>query len=149
MLKSQRPLPLPTAIADTKEPVPIGELFTYKEVAAALKLTPQTVMDWVKRGMVCSPLYFGANARFTRQMLDTMLAGPSIPGMHAVAESPRALTMKKAHDKKRRIKAIWSKPKKTGKPRTSTQRTSSPRTSSPRTSTKSTPRNTKRKGGKS
>ena len=64
---------------------------TYDEVAGLLKVTPQTVMEWVKRGQMESPLYLGSTARFRiASVQEVMHKGLQLPGTHTPALSPRA-----------------------------------------------------------
>jgi len=64
--------------------------WTYKEVAAIKRVTVQTVMEWVKRGCIPSPVYTGMTARFTAQQVAVILAGTSLPGTYDVTPSPRS-----------------------------------------------------------
>lgn len=67
------------------------EQFTYADVARVKLVTKQTVYEWVKRGMIPSPIYTGSTARFTRDQFDIILTGCSEPGSYTPAPSPRAL----------------------------------------------------------
>ena len=64
--------------------------WTYKEVAAVKCVSTQTVMEWVKRGMVPSPVYTGFTARFTADQVAEILCGTSKPGTFQVTPSPRS-----------------------------------------------------------
>jgi hypothetical protein len=75
-----------------------GEQFTYEDVARFKRVTKQTVMEWVKRGMVPSPVYTGFTARFTTDQVATIMVGTSAPGTFPVTLSPRALIAKQARD---------------------------------------------------
>ena len=75
-----------------------GEQFTYEEVARLKRVTKQTVMEWVKRGMVPSPIYTGFTARFTQEQVADIMCGCSVPGTYPVTLSPRAQIAKKARE---------------------------------------------------
>lgn len=64
--------------------------WTYKEVAAVKRVSTQTVMEWVKRGMIPSPIYTGFTARFTADQVAEILCGTSKPGTFPVTTSPRS-----------------------------------------------------------
>lgn len=64
--------------------------WTYKEVAAIKRVKVQTVQEWVKRGMVPSPVYTGFTARFTPEQVEVILLGTSKPGTFEVTPSPRS-----------------------------------------------------------
>lgn len=64
--------------------------WTYKEVAAVKRVKVQTVQEWVKRGMVPSPVYTGFTARFTPEQVAVILQGTSQPGTYPVTPSPRS-----------------------------------------------------------
>jgi len=72
------------------EPDRSQQQYTYRDVAALKKVSVQTVMEWVKRGKIASPIYTGATARFTHAHLVAILAGIAPAGTHQVAESLRA-----------------------------------------------------------
>lgn len=81
-------------------------MYTYAELAAALRVSVQTVEVWVKRGQIPSPVYIGHTARFTLETLTQILKGVGKPQTYPVADSPRAAAVKAAlHQKKRRKKA--------------------------------------------
>lgn len=75
-------------------PPPPPQLYTYNDVSRALRVTKQTLMEWVKSGKVSSPKYFGYTARFTAEQMNEMMAGPKPAGTHQVAESPRSKLQK-------------------------------------------------------
>ncbi len=86
--------------------------FTYAEVATAKRVQKQTVYEWVKRGMIPSPVYTGSTARFTEEHFGVIMEGPSVPGSYTPAPSPRAVIGKLGGPKpKKKPKA-----KKKGKP---------------------------------
>jgi excisionase family DNA binding protein len=76
------------ASAGTLEPR--GTHYTYSEVAAAFKVSIQTVEQWVKRGRIPSPKYIGVTARFDLDALLAMVAGVKPPHTYPVSDSPKA-----------------------------------------------------------
>jgi excisionase family DNA binding protein len=64
--------------------------FTYADVARLKLVSKQTVYEWVKRGMIPSPIYTGHTARFTRAQVETILTERAEPGTYTPAPSPRA-----------------------------------------------------------
>lgn len=64
--------------------------WTYKEVAALKRVAVQTVMEWVKRGMVPSPIYTGFTARFTADQVAAIMSESNRPGTYQVTPSPRS-----------------------------------------------------------
>lgn len=89
MLKSHPPLPVEDAEALRTANAP-PELYTYDDVAGAMRVSRQTVYEWVKTGKIVSPIYNGHSARFTADMLADIMAGVKPAGSFTPAESPRA-----------------------------------------------------------
>lgn len=86
------PIPPPDGLMPAVEPLTSidARQWTYKEVAAVKRVSSQTVMEWVKRGMVPSPVYTGFTARFTAEQVAEILCGTSQPGTFPVTPSPRS-----------------------------------------------------------
>lgn len=86
------PKPSPAALALAADALTTVDArqWTYKEVASAKRVGVQTVMEWVKRGMIPSPIYTGYTARFTPDQVAVILSGTSRPGTYEVTPSPRS-----------------------------------------------------------
>ena len=63
--------------------------WTYREIASIKRVSIQTVQKWVSKGMIPSPVYSGATARFTPEQVQTILLGTQPAGTFEVAHSPR------------------------------------------------------------
>ncbi len=70
--------------------LPADQSYTYKEVAIMKRVTVQTVMEWVKRGMIASPVYTGFTARFTAEQVAAIITESNKPGTYPVTPSPRS-----------------------------------------------------------
>ena len=90
MLESKPPLPEPSPAAAASDPPGGPQLWTYREVAALCRVTLQTVQEWVKRGRIPSPIYFGFTARFTADQVADIMCGAKPPGSYTPAPSARA-----------------------------------------------------------
>lgn len=75
-----------------------GEQYTYDEVARLKRVKKQTVQEWVKHGMIPSPVYTGFTARFTEEQVAEIMCGTGERGKYPVAESPRARIAKQARE---------------------------------------------------
>jgi hypothetical protein len=87
-------LPDPKKLPDELTTVNSAQ-WTYREVAAAKRVSVQTVQKWVGRGMIPSPTYAGATARFTPDQVRIILLGTQPPGTYPVANSVRRTSGKK------------------------------------------------------
>jgi excisionase family DNA binding protein len=81
-------------IIESSDRTPIQPLFTYADIAAALKVSVQTVEMWVKRGKIPSPIYIGVTARFTLAHLQEIYTGVKPAQSFPVSDSPRATQSK-------------------------------------------------------
>ncbi len=93
-------------------------VYTYKEVAFAMKVQKQTVYEWVKRGMIPSPIYTGSTARFTQEMFTAIVNEPKVHGKYTPAPSHRAEVGKLGGPKpkpKPKRKKVATAPPKQGK----------------------------------
>jgi hypothetical protein len=91
MSVESKPPPASVAPGESTGPTSVeARQWTYKEVAAAKRVGVQTVMEWVKRGMIPSPVYTGFTARFTADQVSVILSGTSLPGTYEVTPSPRS-----------------------------------------------------------
>jgi len=79
--------PASSSTSDTTLP---PRQWTYAEVALVKRVTKQTVYEWVKRGMIPSPVYTGFTARFTEEQVAEILTGVKQPGSYTVTPSPRS-----------------------------------------------------------
>ena len=93
-------------------PEPSQRMWTYREVASLMAVQTQTIMDWVRKGRIASPVYLGGIARFTQDMVAAIRAGISPAGTFPVADSPRANARKKSIEKAK----AKPKPTKRAKP---------------------------------
>lgn len=64
--------------------------YTYQEIANLKRVKVQTIMEWVKRGRIPSPIYTGFTARFSQEQLVEIMTGKSKPGTFPVTPSPRS-----------------------------------------------------------
>lgn len=71
------------------------KLYSYAVVSLACGVSRRTLERWVKRGCVPSPVYRWNTARFSGEAFRSILDGPSFPGTHPVAPSPRAEAAKR------------------------------------------------------
>lgn len=146
MVKSQMP-PETTPAAPPTEPTSVDlRQWTYKEVAALKRVAVQTVMEWVKRGMVPSPVYTGFTARFTADQVGEIMTGTSSPGTFPVTPSPRSAIGKLGGSSKRPAKGKARNPsqkQRDAKPKPTLKPVSPRRKPSPPTTAK-----THKKGGK-
>lgn len=90
MIESSPPPPatLPPPVAPPEMRFP--QQFTYQEVANLKRVTKQTVMEWVKKGMIPSPIYTGYTARFTEDQVADIMMGTRPAGFYPVTSSPRS-----------------------------------------------------------
>lgn len=104
---------LPLIDNSLRSPLPV--LFTYADVASALKVSVQTVECWVKQGRIPSPRYIGVTARFTREHLDAIYTGVKKPHTYPVTDSPRAATARaaKTRAKAAKLKIARTLPRRT------------------------------------
>lgn len=65
-------------------------MYTYADLAQRMRVGQQTIMEWVKRGRIPSPIYIGATARFTREQYLTIIRGPQAAGSFVPADSIRS-----------------------------------------------------------
>lgn len=100
MVESQPPLPVEETPPLVTASAPSGQQWRYEDIAKLKQVAKQTVMEWVKRGMIPSPVYTGANARFTDEMVATIMTGTSAPGTFPVTLSPRAQWAREARERK-------------------------------------------------
>lgn len=81
------PAELP-GLEDTRPKLP--QFWTYREVAAMCRVSLQTVQEWVRRGRIPSPNYYGSSARFTEDHVADIMCGRRPVGTYTVTPSPRA-----------------------------------------------------------
>lgn len=75
---------LPTGTQKRKPLSTQGELFTVKELAARLKVTPRAVYGWISDGKLIA-VYVGSNARVSEAALEAFLDGceKDVSGRHS------------------------------------------------------------------
>lgn len=83
---------------------PLQPMFTYIELASALKVSVQTIELWVKRGKIPSPIYIGVSARFTLKHLEQIYAGVKPAHTYPVSDSPRAAQSRAGKTAKKQAK---------------------------------------------